>query len=956
MKTRHRDDKGWGRYGKHIFHFSTFIFHLCILIITYHLSLLPSFAQSSQTRREFTSEHPLVYTDAWDLWPYSFLDDKGEPQGYNIDLVTMVMNELGIPFTIELKPTVDALEDLRDGHSDLMLGMVDAYHDNYTHHYGKVTVQLFTHSVLYPQSQPLTVHDTRDLASQRVIVHEGSFSHNLMKERGWEENASPMNDMDKAVQQVSASNSGQILWNTMSLKWLARKYHIENLNLSPVDMPSGDYRFMSNDSILLDMLDDAVNRLTADKKLIPIEQKWFYPGEKAEQKQTGWLWNIIIIIALITLALIVSTAIFKLRESKVTKEIRLRNVRLSQILNTCQIKIWTYSVDDDSFVWYDSKKQERRHLSANEFSKRYDKKDFQRLKDALKTIADRQESELQLEINAMDGDDGVKRAYIMNLSVLRSDKDGRPVTIMGTKSDVTEERKKQQKFIDMTHRYRAIFNTAMVDMVYYGKDGLILNMNQRAQKTFQMPLDAVRREGVKLSDILPEEEFKISDFAYTDRFYTTMFIDYSQEKQLESRHIKGKIDYEFKLVPVNDSQNNFIGAYGTGWNITEMTNNYRKARYNVMQLKTTMQEVTNHVNNINYALQVAGVRMVTYSPQSHMLIINHRMHEAQYVLTQQRCIELTDSDSMNTVMRVIRTMDRHTDTIIDCEVKSKLRLNGNKHLWLQLHLFPTYNKEGKVMHYSGICRDTTEMKHTEHMLMLETEKAQEVEQVKNKFLHNMCQEIRTPLDSVVNYAEKFENEHRAEDEQMFISNIKKHSTYLLDLINDILFLSRLDAHMVEINTQPCDFAQTFGSHCHMGIEKNKKDGVKYIVENQYTSLIVNIDDMNVGRIIQQVLENAVKYTDTGYVRARYEYIGGRLIISVNDTGKGIPNDALSHIFERFNTDQNSNHGTGLGLPICKELASQLGGTIDINSEVGKGTTVWITIPCDATTIEHKKEN
>jgi signal transduction histidine kinase len=142
----------------------------------------------------------------------------------------------------------------------------------------------------------------------------------------------------------------------------------------------------------------------------------------------------------------------------------------------------------------------------------------------------------------------------------------------------------------------------------------------------------------------------------------------------------------------------------------------------------------------------------------------------------------------------------------------------------------------------------------------------------------------------------------------------------------------------------------------MGMEKYKKDGVKYIVENQYASLVVEIDDMNVGRIIQQVLGNAVKYTDVGYVLARYEYIGGKLVISVNDTGKGINPVALSHIFERFNTEQANNHGTGLGLPICKELANQLGGTIDINSEVGKGTTVWITIPCKATTIEHKKEN
>ena len=217
----------------------------------------------------------------------------------------------------------------------------------------------------------------------------------------------------------------------------------------------------------------------------------------------------------------------------------------------------------------------------------------------------------------------------------------------------------------------------------------------------------------------------------------------------------------------------------------------------------------------------------------------------------------------------------------------------------------------------------------------------------------MCYEIRTPLNTVVGFAEMFENEHSYEDEEKYIEEIKKNSSYLLDLINDILFLSRLDAHMVEINKEFTDFAKTFEAHCHMGLGTNRKEGVNYVAENKYNKLIVNIDDANVGRILQQVIQNATKLTTHGTVRAHYEYIGGKLIIAVDDTGPGISPKKLEHIFERFNTPGNNDHGTGLGLPICKELVTQLGGTIDINSEVGKGTTVWITLPCEASEIEHK---
>jgi signal transduction histidine kinase len=108
----------------------------------------------------------------------------------------------------------------------------------------------------------------------------------------------------------------------------------------------------------------------------------------------------------------------------------------------------------------------------------------------------------------------------------------------------------------------------------------------------------------------------------------------------------------------------------------------------------------------------------------------------------------------------------------------------------------------------------------------------------------------------------------------------------------------------------------------------------------------------VGHIIEQVAANAARFTDSGTVRARYDYIGGKLLITIDDTGSGISEDQQKSVFERFSTSGNEN-GTGLGLPICKELAEQMGGSIYINSAVGKGTTVWISLPCEATLIEKK---
>lgn len=923
-------------------------------LITYHLSLPTAIAQTPSLKSKYTKERPLVYVDAWDLWPYVFLDESGEPTGYNVELLKMLFEQLDIPYVIHLKPTKKALADLFNGDADLMMGMVASFHDHDGVHYGKNAIQLFTHSVAHVKGEAYTVHSLNDLATQQVIVHDGSFSHHLMMDHGWEGNAIPYDDMDKAIQLVSADGTGQVLWNTMSLKWLIYKFHTDNLVFDPVDMPSGDYRFMSSDEQLLKALDETFARLKAEDRLQPLERKWFYPEERNDRGLPRWILIVIAVIGFIAVCLALATLAYHIRERRVTRESRQRNARLSLILKTCLVNIWTYDVEKDSFVWYGNDTRAHNTFTRSEFASRFSSEEFQKIANAVKLLTSLETTHQRLQVSGKDIMGQDLYAYMVNMSVLHS-KHGKPSVIIGTEMYISEEYERKQKAIEVAHRYEAIFNNAMVDMVYYDSTGRIVSMNARAQKTFHMPIDDVLKEGVHLSDILSKDEFDISDFSTNDRFYATLFIDYSMEKKLQSRRREGTIEYELQLVPVYNDNHQLLGFFGSGREVTEVCQNYSLAKKGVLQLRDAMKELTDHINNINLALQVGGVRMVSYSPQTHMLTINHRMHEAQYVLTQQRCLSLTDSSSMRQVMRVFRMMDRGVNIPVTGEVKTRLRLSGGKILWLQLQLFPTVADDGTVTRYSGICRDTTEMKYTERMLKLETEKAQEVEQVKNKFLHNMCYEIRTPLDIVVKNAERFELEHLPEEEERFIRDIKANSSHLLNLINDILFLSRLDALMVEINVEPIDFAQTFESRCEQGWANGRREGVKYIAENQYERLVVNIDETNVGRIMQQVIENAVKYTVQGTVRARYEYIGGKLIIVIEDTGEGIEADKLPHIFERFNASLDNMGGTGLGLPICKELVTQLGGTIDVNSERGKGTSVWITIPCEATIIEHKKD-
>ena len=254
-----------------------------------------------------------------------------------------------------------------------------------------------------------------------------------------------------------------------------------------------------------------------------------------------------------------------------------------------------------------------------------------------------------------------------------------------------------------------------------------------------------------------------------------------------------------------------------------------------------------------------------------------------------------------------------------------------------------------------MCRNETEMTYTEMKLKEEQAKAQETEQLKNTFLLNMSYELRTPLNAVIGFAGLYNGEHSEEDEPIFAEEIKKNTGVLLQLINDILFLSRLDARMIEQNYQMSDFALLFEGWCYMGWT-NVSPNVKAIVENPYNKLVVNIDQTNLAMAIEKICVLAAMHTTEGTIRAKYEYRHGELMITIEDTGRGLSAEALSKIFQRFVHDENvDRQGTGLDMPIVKELIEQMNGTVEVQSEEGKGTTFYISIPCEMSSFDKKAE-
>lgn len=903
-------------------------------------------ATNNDSTRVFTPEHPLVYEDAWDLWPYAFLNENGEPVGYNIDLLRIIFKELNIPYVIKLKPTEDALTDLKNGRADLMCGMEAHFHNEYAK-YGKSVIQMFTHSVVHREDDPLLIKKLDDLKDHRVIVHEGSFSHHLMKQKGWGANAIPYKDMQDAVHFVHNEPGYQIVWNTLSLKWLIHKLHYKDLELTPVNIPHGKYKFMSNNAQLLHLLDSVYTQLNSTNALQPIQNKWFYP-ERHDTGIPSWIWKVVIVLLLLTLAIMGYYLFHRNYEHRVTKDIRRRNARLSQILKTCGVRLWQFDVARRTVKRYvEGGLIEAGEMSFSAFFNLVIPEDRNRIHDALQQVLDDKQRSVALDVQVER--DGILTDFIIGFSVLRRDKNGRPAYIIGTSTDVTAEHQRQQHAKDTMLRYQYIFESAMVDTVAYDEHGIITNMNSKARQAFPKGIGSVLSSSISVQDVLGMDDVNGDNLEYT---YLTQLYRSPDDPRALNRYLKrDEMCYELQLVPIRDDNGLLLGVYGTGRDVTEVARLYRQVQQNILQLQQANEEMSSYIRNIDYVLKNGGVRMVYYSPDTHMLTVYESIDRVQNELTQMRALSLIADSSQRVAQRLFNSMDNHTLSPVKAAIETVLRVKGGKKLFLYLSFIPIQNAKGELTGYFGMFRDISEIKATEQELARETARAQEVETVKNAFLHNMSYEIRMPLNSVVGFAELFEQDHTPEDETFFISEIKENSERLLKLINDILFLSRLDAKMIEFKSTSLDFAPLFDTRCESAWFNLRKPGVSYVVDNPYKQLVVDIDMNNLGMVIDRIAANAAQYTEHGQVRATYDYVVDSLVMTFDDSGCGIPTELQEHIFDRFATGGGS--GTGLGLSICHEIVSQMGGRIHIKSEEGKGTIVWVTIPCTCSEIVRK---
>lgn len=284
--------------------------------------------------------------------------------------------------------------------------------------------------------------------------------------------------------------------------------------------------------------------------------------------------------------------------------------------------------------------------------------------------------------------------------------------------------------------------------------------------------------------------------------------------------------------------------------------------------------------------------------------------------------------------------------------RRRYNFNKKEYLWWEFRYaqnsnISTPNEAGQV-EVNGLCLNIQRIKETEQDLIDARKKAEESDHMKSVFLANMSHEIRTPLNAIVGFSQLLTSpdmQLEEDEKEEFINLINKNSDLLLKLINDILDLSRIESGHIAFSYEKCDLNQLMDDvyNTHRLLMPEGVELRKVVPE---TPAIISTDRFRLTQVLTNFINNATKFTTKGYIEIKYEYSTDNqfILLSVKDTGKGIPKEKADQVFERFQKLDEFAKGTGLGLAISQSIVRTFNGTIQLESDEGKGCKFIVSLP------------
>lgn len=484
---------------------------------------------------------------------------------------------------------------------------------------------------------------------------------------------------------------------------------------------------------------------------------------------------------------------------------------------------------------------------------------------------------------------------------------------------------------------RNIYKNLPAGVELYDKDGYLVDINDKELEIFGLS-DKHEALGVNLFDN-PNIPLEVKERlrAKEDVNFSINY-DFSKINQYVDSRRNGIINLTTKVTALYDSQNRFINYLFINIDTTETTNAYTKIQEfeNLFLLIGDYAKVGfahfNVLTRDGYAQDTwyrnLGEKEGTPMPQV-IGVYTHVVPEDQAVLKNfVGEVKTGKATSLRKEVRVCRENGKYTWTSINVMVRD-------------------YRPQDGIIEMLCINYDITPLKETEQKLIIARDKAEELDRLKSAFLANMSHEIRTPLNAIVGFSSLLAETDSRNERQEYIKIVQENNELLLQLISDILDLSKIEAGTFNFVYTNVDVNETCAEIIKSMSMKVSK-GVELIFEEPFPECYLYTDKNRFTQVISNFINNALKFTQQGSITLGYEQVSHQKIkFYVRDTGMGIPEEKQKSVFERFVKLNTFVQGTGLGLSICKSIVSQMGGEIGVDSTEGIGSCFWFTHPYHA---------
>ena len=486
-----------------------------------------------------------------------------------------------------------------------------------------------------------------------------------------------------------------------------------------------------------------------------------------------------------------------------------------------------------------------------------------------------------------------------------------------------------------------IFKYLPIGIELYDMDGVLVDLNDKELEMFHIEKkEDVLGINIFENPIFPKEMKerlkKNEDADFTFRYDFSKVGSYYQNTQKQ-----GTIDLVTKVTTLYDSEHQPINYLLINADKTETTVAYNKIREfeEFFELVGDYAKVGyahfNVLSGHGYAQKswYRNVGEADETPLSDIFGTYRHFHPDDRALLIRFLDDARKglTTKLSKEMRVLREDGTYTWTHVNLLVKK-------------------YAPQDRIIEIISINYDITELKRTEEMLVKARDKAEASDRLKSAFLANMSHEIRTPLNAIVGFSSLLTSTENAAEKELYNSLIGHNNKLLLNLINDVIDLSKIESGYLELRPDWVNLTElldeSVAEYAHQ-----VPSGVELLTNYPAHDSLVELDSLRIKQILSNFLSNALKNTTTGHVEVFYEVDHQSVRIGVKDTGRGIPQNMLEKIFERFEKLDSFAQGAGLGLSICKLIVEKMNGRVLVDSQLGIGTTFVIELPCRSMLVE-----